>query len=113
VTVQNATSKNIYNGDGATATHPYTFQILDETDLTVYVDGFAKTINQDFTVTNVGESSGGNVVFTTAPGTGTGNVVILRKLPITQLVDLINYGRFDAEVIETAFDRLAMIASST
>ena len=107
MTVQNSTSKNIYNGDGSTTTFPYTFKILDSTDLTIYVDGASTS---GYTITNVGNASGGNVVFNSAPGSGTGNVVILRKLPITQLVDLINYGRFDPEVIETAFDRVVMVA---
>jgi hypothetical protein len=110
VTVSNTTNKHYYNGTGAQVSFPYAFKVFSSSDLTVYVDNILKTVDVDYSVSDVGEESGGNVVFTSAPASGTGNVAILRKLPLSQLLDLVQYGKFDAEVIEESFDRLVYVA---
>ena len=110
MTVSNTTNKHYYNGTGAQVSFPYAFKVFSSSDLTVYVDNILKTVDVDYSVSDVGEESGGNVVFTSAPASGTGNVAILRKLPLSQLLDLVQYGKFDAEVIEESFDRLVYVA---
>lgn len=110
MTVSSQTNKHYYDGTGSQTSFQYAFKIFNKSDLTVYVDNILKTVDIDYTVSNVGDVNGGNVVFTTAPASGTGNVAILRKLPLSQLLDLIQYGQFNAELIEESFDRLVYIA---
>jgi len=111
VTVSSTTNKQSYNGNGSQSVFAYTFKIFAEADVEVYVGTTLKTLSTHYTLSGVGAAGGGNVTFTTGniPAAGTGNVTILRSLALTQGVDLINYGKFDAEVIESQYDKLVMM----
>jgi len=111
VTVSSTTNKQSYNGNGSQSVFAYTFKIFAEADVEVYVGTTLKTLSTHYTLSGVGAAGGGNVTFTTGniPAAGTGNVTILRSLALTQGVDLINYGKFDAEVIESQYDKLTMM----
>jgi len=111
VTVSSTTNKQSYNGNGSQSVFAYTFKIFADTDINVYVGTTLKSLNTHYTLSGVGDTSGGNVTFTVGniPAAGTGNVTILRSLALTQGVDLINYGKFDAEVIEAQYDKLTMM----
>jgi hypothetical protein len=109
VTVSSTTNKHYYNGTGSQTSFPYTFKVFANTDLAVYVGGVLKAVDTDFTVSDVGVDSGGNIVFSVAPIVGTGNVTIVRKLALSQSVDLVQYGKFDAEVIEAQYDKIVMM----
>jgi hypothetical protein len=105
MTISTSTSRNDYNAVAQT-TFPYTFKIFDATHLKVYSGGVLKTLNVDYTVTNVGADGGGNVVFG-APQTAL--IAILRVVPITQLTDYVENDPFPAETHEGALDKLTMI----
>ena len=111
MTVSSTTNKQSYNGNGSQSVFAYTFKIFAEADVEVYVGTTLKTLSTHYTLSGVGAAGGGNVTFTTGniPAAGTGNVTILRSLALTQGVDLINYGKFDAEVIESQYDKLVMM----
>jgi hypothetical protein len=111
VTVSSTTNKHSYNGNGSQAAYAYTFKIFVDADIEVYVGTTLKTLNTHYTLSNVGITGGGNVTFTSGniPASGTGNVTLLRSLALTQGVDLINYGKFDAEVIEAQYDKIVMM----
>ena len=110
MTVSTTTNKVSYTGNGVLTTFAYTFKIFADADLKVYVDGAVKTLTTHYTVTNAGVTSGGNVVFTAGNiPANTKKVVIERILARTQSTDLANYDKFDAEVMETALDRLTFI----
>jgi len=111
VTVASTTNKASYNGNGSQSVFAYTFKIFVDADIKVYVGTTLKTINTHYTLSNVGVTGGGNVTFTSGniPASGTGNVTLLRSLALTQGVDLINYGKFDAEVVEAQYDKLTMM----
>jgi len=111
VTVSSTTNKQSYNGNGSQSVFAYGFKIFADTDIQVYVGTTLKTLSTHYTLSGVGAAGGGNVTFTTGniPASGTGNVTILRSLALTQGVDLVNYGRFDAEVIESQYDKLVMM----
>ena len=66
----------------------------------------------DYTVVFNGETpiyDGGSVTLTKDPPFGTVKLSLERNTPITQLVDFYPYGRFGANVIEFALDKLTMI----
>lgn len=109
MTVSSSASRNEYNGNGVTTSFAYTFRILDEDHVAVYEDGTLKTITTHYTVSGVGNSGGGNIVFVSAPATGTGNVVIVRNVPLTQETDYVENDPFPAESHEDALDKLTMI----
>ena len=111
MTVSSTTNKHSYNGNGSQTAFAYTFKIFIAADIKVYLDGVLKTINTHYTLSNVGVTGGGNVTFTSGsvPVSATGNVILLRSLALTQGVDLINYGAFDANIIESAYDKLTMM----
>lgn len=110
MTVQSQISRITQNGDGVTVTFPVSFYFLSNDDLTVIVDGVTKTITTDYTVTGAGNPAGGSVTFTTAPASGTGNVIIFRDPDLTQLLDYIENDDFPAESHERGLDKLTMIA---
>ena len=113
MTVSSSTNRVSYSGNGSLTTFAYTFKIFDEGDLTVILrasDGTetVQTITTHYTVTNVGNASGGNVEFVTAP-TSTQTVVILREQPLTQGLDLVPNDPFPAQSLEEALDKIVFM----
>ncbi|KAK6697230.1 hypothetical protein SNK04_014318 [Fusarium graminearum] len=53
--------------NGVTTTFPYSFKILSEDDLLVTVNGLVRQLGVHYTVTGVGNESGGNAVFVSPP----------------------------------------------
>jgi len=114
MTVSSTTTKNSYSGDGSTTTFAYAFKIFADADLTVILRSAAgtetvQTLTTNYTVTNAGNASGGNVVFVTAPASGV-TVVIRRNMAQTQSTDYTANDPFPAESHEDALDRLTFIA---
>jgi hypothetical protein len=109
MTVSSTTSRNEYNGNGGTDTFAYTFRILDQDHIAVYVDDVLQTLTTDYAVTDVGQSGGGDIEFVVPPTTGTANVIFLRAVPLTQETDYVENDPFPAESHEDALDKLTMI----
>ncbi|MED5693602.1 hypothetical protein [Enterobacter hormaechei] len=113
MTVSTVVDHNDYTGNGVTTSFPYTFRIIKKTDLAVSVVDLSENmtvlvLDTDYTVTNAGGYSGGNVVLTSPLATGW-QISIARELEPTQETDLRNQGKFFAEVHEDAFDKLTML----
>lgn len=94
-----------YIANGSTTQFAYKFYLLFATDMQVYVGGVRKTLNTDYSVTGVGNSQGGNVVFTTAPANGL-EVLIKRATPYTRQTDYADNGDLLADVVNDDFDRI-------
>jgi hypothetical protein len=116
MTISNTSIKNVYSGNGVATVFAFTFPIAAETELEVYLleSGFLvlKTLTTDYTISGVGNPSGGSVTFVTPPPTVTGgsDIVLVRKTPLTQLADYIEGDSFPAETHEAALDKLTKIA---
>lgn len=108
MTISSQTFRFTYISTGG-ATYPYTNKILTSSDLAVYVDEELKTLTTDYTVTGVGEASGGNVVFGTAPAEDA--VVLITKdgVELTQETDYVENDAFPAAAHEDALDKLTNI----
>ncbi len=97
-------------GLGTAGPFPYTFMVYDKTHLKVYVDSVLKTVDTHYTVSGVGVGSG-NVTFTAGNYPAIAAIIlIIRDVPLTQLVDYINHSAFDMDVLEKSFDYLTMIS---
>lgn len=112
MTVSSSTAKSgPYTGNGSTKVFAYGFRILDATHLRVtrqLTDGTIQDVSaSEYAVSGVGGTSG-SVTFTIAPSSGQ-KITIIREVPRTQAVDLVNQGTYYAETVEEALDKLVMI----
>lgn len=111
MTVQKDVTKNIYVGNGSTRTFPFTFECPAEHPeyIKVYLmqdDGTALATSDyqlDMDARQI-----------TYPSSGTAlpegkKLVIMRELPLQQMMNLVNNGPYFAEDIETAFDECVMM----
>lgn len=110
MTVSAAINRVDYTGNGVLDTYPYTFMIFADADLEVYVDGALQVLNVNYTVTDAGVTTGGNVVFAAGsiPGVSI-PIAIIRVLDMTQETDYVELDKFSAETHEAALDKLTMI----
>src|SRR5512139_159452 len=82
-TVAENNARDVYTGNGSSTAFPYTFKILAQGELNVYVNGVLKALTTDYTVSGVGNDAGGSVTFLVAPTNGH-QVLILRNIDISQ-----------------------------
>ncbi len=92
-------------GNGTTTIFAYTFTIFDESDMAVYVDGILQTLTTDYSISNVGSGSGGNVTFVSAPTSGK-VVRFVREMPYDREVDYQTSGDLLADTLDNDLDRL-------
>jgi len=60
----------VYTGSAGTGPYAFTFEVLSQTDIDVYVDSTLKTLTTDYTVT-INSNGTGYVTFNSAPGSST------------------------------------------
>jgi hypothetical protein len=100
-----------YIGNGVTRTFNYGFRILDKDHIKVIrAQAGVETvlvIDADYTVTGVGDASGGSIAMVNAP-TSAQTITNLLNVPFTQEIDLENQGPYFAETIESALDLSVM-----
>ena len=114
MTVSSTTVKNSYSGNGSTTVFAYTFKIFADSDLQVIIRSSTgtettKTITTHYTVSGAGDSSGGNVTFTSGNTPTSGETVVIRRaVPQTQAIDYIANDPFPAETHEEGLDRATM-----
>lgn len=114
---QDEISRNDYDGNGSTVEFPYTFRILDRTQILVSLieivdDDIIETIqviDDDYDVDGVGNSGGGTVTFFVAPPTGM-SIVLVRNVPFSQTAGFPAHSPFPASTVETSYDKLTQIA---
>lgn len=101
-----------YDGNGSDTVFDYTFPIDSEDELKITLtdsDGVdtIKTLTTHYSVT-IGDDGTGTFTMVTAPATGE-QVTATLDIDLTQETDLLNYGAFDAETHEQAWDKLTRI----
>ena len=99
---------NRHVADGATTRFVFTFRILTNSALEVYVQETRQIEGTDYDIENL-TLQGGDVVFRTAPGPTGIPVTILRNTPEDQTFDYRAFDAFPAESHETALDKLTMM----
>jgi hypothetical protein len=109
VTVAQQTPYSRYAGNGVTTVFPYTFKILDEEDLTVYVDGEIQTLNVNYSVSGVGDAGGGEITFLTGAPASPLSVSIIRLMVVERSTDYQLQGDFNSNTVNPDFDRPVML----
>ncbi len=107
MTLSTQNNKSEHLGNGVTTVFAYDFLVLDESHMKVYVGGNLAN-PAIYTVSGIGNPSGGDVTFVTAPLDQV-TVVLYRDVPVTQSVDYQPYDPFPSETHEGALDKLTMI----
>ncbi len=107
MTVETTNSTISYTGNGSVTTFAYNFLTYSEDHLFIYLDDVEQT--SGYSVSGVGDESGGDVTFDVAPISGE-VVRIDRTVPETQLIEYQEYGPFPAKTNERGLDLGVMIA---
>jgi microcystin-dependent protein len=124
MTISSTSNRNNYVGNDSTPTYTYGYRIFLNSDLQVIVtDTTLETdttlvLTTDYTVSGVGDLSGGDITLTDVGQawiSATSNLdtafdlSIRRLVPLTQLTDIRNQGAFFPEIHEDTFDKSLMI----
>lgn len=113
MTVSSTALANTYLGAGTVGPFAYNFRIFAATDLVVEkttLGGATVTLSYPagYTVTGVGNVSGGSVTLTTALDVNQ-TLVIRRVRPLTQLTNFRDQQRYSPSAHESALDNLTMV----
>lgn len=105
MSVPNQTPYNIYNANGQTTVFPFEFYIISASDIQVSING--EPVASGYSVSGVGNSRGGDVIFLMPPAKG--KVVMLeRVVPTFRLTDYQDNGDLLADTVNKDFDRIWM-----
>jgi hypothetical protein len=113
MTIETTSNQARFIGNGATTVFPFGFLIPSQADLLVYFTSAAGVTsllpNTAYTVSGLGNVNGGSVTYNPgAPIPANSILLIQRRLPYTQDVDLVNQDGFYPEVVEDGLDSLEM-----
>lgn len=97
---------NSYVADGIETIFVYSFPIFDENDITVYAADVEQV--SGYTVTGVGETTGGTVVFTTPPTNGD-SIVLIGDRDISRTSDFQTSGAFRAKTLNDELDVITIV----
>ncbi len=101
IKIPNITPIVRYSASGSDETFEYAFPIFASEDLAVYLNGAKQA--SGFTINGAGDTSGGSVVFDTAPANGV-IVTLSRELQIERITDYLEGGDFSARSINSELD---------
>lgn len=105
MTIAANNSRDQYTATSGQTVFAYTFEIFDSADIVVVQGTTVLTESTHYTVSGVGENSGGNVTLVT--GATAGDIITLyRDMDFERTVDYQNAGDFLAQDVNDDFDRL-------
>lgn len=96
------------SGSGQTV-FPYPFPITQDSDLVVVVGGVAQPTDGGYSLSGVGNDTGGNVTFTSGQTSGT-IITLYRDIPIERLTQFSQNGGFSSSAFNAEFNNLYLIA---
>lgn len=104
MTVPVQTPYNAYDANGVTLSFAYQFLIRDVNDIAITLNDVPVTTG--YTVTNVGQNNGGDILFLTAPS---GRLIIRRAVIAQRLTDYQENGPLLSATVNSDFDRVIMM----
>ena len=105
MTIQSNGVRITYTATSGQTVFPYPFEAFEEDDLTVEQNGTTLSLNTEYTVSGVGNDSGGNVTLVTG-ATLSDTIRIKRVTDRTRESDYADGGDFLASQLNDDFDRL-------
>ncbi len=112
--IESEVARVVYISNGTTGPFSIPFSFIDDADIDVVLVTVATGVEQtlilniDYTLVNTG--TGGTLTTSVAYGSSLFNIVIAGDPPLTQTVDLLPNGKFPADRVESALDKLTRIA---
>ncbi len=111
-TVSVETVKNVYTSTGTTGPFPYGFKIYAASDLAVVSTDLQGTetplvCSIDYSVTGVGDDTGGSITLTSALPSGY-TLTIIRDMAYLQSQKYVSNGSFTAKSLNDALDKLSL-----
>lgn len=103
MTVSVQTPVNEYTANGSVTDFVYTFTIVQDSDLKVYLDGEEQV--SGFTVDGIGDIDGGTVYFTEAPANGV-VVRLVRLVPLERTTDYTEGAGLSSQTLDQDLDRV-------
>lgn len=107
MTVDSTNNRTDYDPDGLVTTFAYDFRVDSASDMVVYADGVL--YEGSYTVTELSNPLGGDVIFDAAPSAAIEVLTLIREVPITQETAYPPLGPFPAPSHERALDRLTFM----
>jgi hypothetical protein len=92
-------------GNGVTVTFPFAFLVADQADLKVTVNGVLLANLAGYTVSGIGNQSGGSVSFTSAPASGA-TILMERSVELKRTTDYQYAGDLPSRTLNFDFDRV-------
>lgn len=105
MTVADNTSRDQYTATSGQTVFPYTFEIFNKDDVVVVQNSTTLSEGTDYTVSGVGNNSGGNITFTVGATAGD-TITIYRDMAYERTTDYQTSGDFLAAEVNADFDRL-------
>lgn len=105
--VEAQTVEYVYLGDGVSTIFSFPSKFLSPADVVVGINGEEQT--SGYSVNGAENESGGTVVFTSAPASGS-RVALLRRPPVSQLLDFVNGQTVLEGLLDNGLDKLTMVA---
>lgn len=112
MTVEDNTSRNQYTATSGQTVFAYTFEIVDKGDIVVLKNGTTLSEGTNYTVSNVGNDSGGNVTLTVG-ATASDVLTLYRDMPYARTQNYTNSGDFLASEVNSDFDNLWLAGEQT
>lgn len=106
MTIETATARVSYVGDGTSVAFPITFEFYAPSDIAVWLGGIQ--ILTGFTISG-GNDAEGTCTFNQPPGNGL-SVTLILDPPITQLSEFVDGTDFPSATVEQAYDRSIMVS---
>lgn len=118
MSIDSTVNRNPYTGNDIADEFDFDFKITDESQLLIVEETdegviSAKTVPTHYTVTGVGEETGGTITRVAGALPTDYRMVVRRRPAATQGTDIRNQGAFYPEVHEDAFDFLVMLIQAT
>lgn len=109
MTVETTTNVAVLQTNGVSRIFPYSFKVFEEEHLSVLLreEGNERVVPQGtYTVTGLGQDSG-SINMNIAPAAGQ-ELVVMRVVPLTQELDIVNQGGFFPDTVEEQLDKTTM-----
>lgn len=114
MTISSETYRNDYVGNGSTTVFTVSFKFFANTDLLVTKYNSTTDVTTtlvlttDYTVTGAGVDAGGEITLVSAPSS-VETLSIIRDVPYTQEMDLVENDPFPSDTLEDAIDKVTML----